>query len=126
MNDKRLLEGVLGLPPGALDSNAGDAQGKPGDFDEVFDFVVDLSANLWQNMSEEHRKKSATCSENLLRAIELERLRTRARILGVDVSQEPPREINPEEFDKIAEDIRTRIDELDRKLNGVDNGGGTS
>jgi len=123
MSDNHLLEGVLGLPRGALDSKT-NAHGKPGDLEEVFDFVVDLSANLWQNMSEDHRRKSAACSENLMRAIEFERLRTRARILGIDVSKEPPREIKPEEFDKIAEDIRARIDELDRKLNGADNGGG--
>jgi len=124
---KTLLENILGLPEGSLEEHPpADSKDNDEDFDEVFNHIVDMSANLWLNMSEEHRRKSMMCTEHLRRSVELERLRLKTRILGIKVEAEPEnaREITAEEFDKVAEEIRCKIDETDRLLNAPEKGGG--
>lgn len=126
--EETLLEELLGLPEGSLEEHPpADPKVTTEGFDEeVFNHVVDMSANLWQNMSEEHRRKSMACTEHLRRSVELERLRLKARILGIKVEAEPEnaREITAEEFDNVAEEILRKIDETDRLLNAPEKGGG--
>lgn len=122
------IEKVLGLPMGALgDSRTGKPDGGDQDLDEVFQYIVDLSENLWQNMSEEHRRRSLACLERVSRAVELERLRLKAKMLGIEVGSglENAPEVSEADLEKAAEEIRRRMDESDRLLNAPEKGGGS-
>jgi len=121
-----VMEELLGLPTGALEEiPASTPKTDPLESEDIGQFLLDFSETIWQNMSEEHRRKSMACSEYIARMMELERLRLRAKVLGVEIPPEPI-PVSKGDLEKAAEEIRRSMDELDRLLNASDEekGGG--
>ncbi len=85
-----VMEELLGLPTERLEEiPASTPKTDPLESEDNGQFLLDFSETIWQNMSEEHRKKSLACSEYIARTMELERLRLRAKVLGVEIPPEP-------------------------------------